>query len=161
VLIAGLLVGSNATASPEFQLEMAYDQSRPDLGPGQLLLLLAVGRAIDKGHRHLSFMQNSAYYKQRWAAEPIDVVNVQLIRRLCRHNFSASLGELRRKLTGRLQRENRVTIEGKQFAEQTKNALTFAATNQVRARTRFGSHDLRWDWRLPARSRESSRVFSL
>jgi CelD/BcsL family acetyltransferase involved in cellulose biosynthesis len=138
VLIAGLLVGSNATASPEFHgawcLEMAYDQSRAELGPGQLLLLLAVGRAIDKGHRHLSFMQNFAYYKHRWAAEPIDVVNVQLIRRLCRHNLLASLGELRRKLTGRQQRENRFTIEGNEFAEQTKNALTFPATNQPRAR---------------------------
>ena len=124
--------------SPEFhgawRLEMAYDPSRADLGPGQLLLLLAVGRAIDKGHRHLSFMQNFSYYKHRWAAEPIDVVNVQLIRRLSRHNFFASLGELRRTLTVRPQRENRVTIEADEFAEQTKNALTLPSTNQVRAR---------------------------
>jgi hypothetical protein len=138
VLIAGLLVGSNATASPEFHgawcLEMAYDQSRADLGPGQLLLLLAVGRAIDKGHRNLSFMQNFAYYKHRWAAGPIDVVNVQLIRRLSRHNFFASLGELKRKLTGRKQRENRLAIEGNEVADHTKNALILPTINQVRAR---------------------------
>jgi hypothetical protein len=139
VLIAGLLVGSNATASTEFHgawcLETAYDQSRADLGPGQLLLLLAVGRAIDKGHRHLSLLQNFAYFKHRWAAEPIDVVNVQLIRRLSLHNLFASLGELRRKLPRRQQqRADSVTTEGNESPEQTKAALPFTATDQVRAR---------------------------
>jgi hypothetical protein len=139
VLIAGLLVGSNATTSPEFHdawcLETAYDQSRADLGPGQLLLLLAVGRAIDKGHRHLSLLQNFAYFKHRWAAEPIGVVNVQLIRRLSLHNLFASLGELRRKLPGRQQqRADSVTTEGNESPEQTKTELAFAATDQVRAR---------------------------
>jgi CelD/BcsL family acetyltransferase involved in cellulose biosynthesis len=147
VLIAGLLVGSNASASPEFHrawcLEMAYDQSRADLGPGQLLLLLAVGRAIEKGHRYLSFLQNFAYFKHRWAADPIDVVNVQLIRRLSRHNFFASLGELRRKLPGRRpqptdpkrrpQSADSVTTEGDESPEQSKTALAFAP-DQVRAR---------------------------
>jgi len=60
VLIAGLLLGSNTAASPDnhgaWCLEMAYDQSRAALGPGQLLLLLAVGQAIEKGHKHLNFM---------------------------------------------------------------------------------------------------------
>ena len=99
VLIAALLTGANATAAPESHgawcLEMAYDQCRADLGPGQLLLLLAVGEAIDKGHAHLSFMQQFAYYKHRWGAQPIDVVNVQVIRRASLHNIRAWLGELR------------------------------------------------------------------
>ena len=102
VLIAGLIVGSNATASPQCHgawcLEMAYDQTRADLGPGQLLLLLAVGQAIEKGHSHLSFMQNFAYYKHRWGAEPINVVNVQVIRRASLHNVRARLGEIKRSL---------------------------------------------------------------
>ena len=138
VLIAGLLVGSNASASPGFHgawcLETAYDQSRADLGPGQLLLLLAVGRAIDKGHKNLSFMQNFAYFKHRWAAEPIEVVNVQLIRRLSRHNFFASLGELKRKWPGRQQDADIVTTDGSDAPEQTRNAAALSETDQVRAR---------------------------
>ena len=102
VLIAGLLIGSNASASPDnhgaWCLEMAYDQSLANLGPGQLLLLLAVGMAIEKSHRYLNFMQQFAYYKHRWAAEPIHVVNVQLIRCLSLHNASAYLGVAKRKL---------------------------------------------------------------
>jgi CelD/BcsL family acetyltransferase involved in cellulose biosynthesis len=101
-LIAGLLIGSNASASPDnhgaWCLEMAYDQSLANLGSGQLLLLLAVGMAIEKSHRYLNFMQNFAYYKHRWAAEPIHVVNVQLIRCLSLHNASAYLGVAKRKL---------------------------------------------------------------
>jgi hypothetical protein len=100
-LIAGLLVGSNQTASPGFHgawcLEMAYDQSQAELGPGQLLLLLAVAEAIRRGDRHLSFMQNFSYYKHRWKAEAIEAVSVQLIRRASLQNVRASLGELKKR----------------------------------------------------------------
>jgi hypothetical protein len=41
-------------------------------------------------------MQNFADYKHRWSADQIDVVNVQVIRRLSLHNTRASLGDLRR-----------------------------------------------------------------
>jgi hypothetical protein len=76
---------------------MAYDQSRAELGPGQLLLLLAVGEAISRGDQLLNFMQNFAYYKHRWKAEPIEAVSVQLIRRASLHNVRASLGELKQR----------------------------------------------------------------
>jgi hypothetical protein len=54
--------------------------------------------AIEKSHRFLNFMQNFAYYKHRWAAEPIHVVCIQLIRCLSLHNASAYLGVAKRKL---------------------------------------------------------------
>jgi Acetyltransferase (GNAT) domain len=102
VLIAGLLIGSNRTASPtgygSWCLEMAYDDSRSELGPGQLLLLLAMGEAIRRGDRFLNYMQNFAYYKHRWGAEPIEVVNVQLLRRASLHSVRASIGELKKRL---------------------------------------------------------------
>jgi len=100
VLIAGLIVGSNVTASPKrhggWCLEMAYDRSRADLGPGQLLLLLAIGQAIERGDEFLNFMQNFAYYKHRWKAEPIDVIDIQVIRRMSFHSLRTSLGDLKR-----------------------------------------------------------------
>ncbi|HEY1724750.1 MAG TPA: GNAT family N-acetyltransferase, partial [Steroidobacteraceae bacterium] len=101
-LIAGLLVGSNGTSAPACHgawcLEMAYDQSRADLGPGQLLLILAAGEAIGRGDGFLNFLQNFAYYKHRWNAEPIEAISVQLIRRASVHNLRAWLGDLKRRL---------------------------------------------------------------
>ena len=100
VLVAGLLVGSNETASPArhgaWCLEMAYDRTRADLGPGQLLLLLAVGEALARRHGFLNFLQNFAYYKHRWGAEALDVVNLQLVRRFSPHDGRARIGDLRR-----------------------------------------------------------------
>src|SRR5438094_963951 len=84
LLVARLLIGSNESQSPgrhgAWCLEMAYDKSRAELGPGQMLLLTAVGEALGRGDRFLNFLQNFAYYKHRWGAELIDVANVQLIR---------------------------------------------------------------------------------
>jgi Acetyltransferase (GNAT) domain len=101
VLVAGLIVGSNTGVSPNQQgawcLEMAYDKSLADLGPGQLLLLIAVGEAIHRGDRFLNFLQMFAYYKHRWKAEPIDVVNVQLLRRFSLLDARGLAGELKRK----------------------------------------------------------------
>jgi CelD/BcsL family acetyltransferase involved in cellulose biosynthesis len=140
VLIAGLIYGSNATASPDYHgawcLEMAYDQSRAELGPGQLLLLLAVGQAIEKGHRHLNFMQNFAYFKHRWAAEPINVVNVRLIRRMSLRNVSTALGDLRRKMRARHERmDPGAAPEGHGPAEKERaDRPALAAANEDRAR---------------------------
>ena len=100
ILVAGLLIGSNQASAPErhgaWCLEMAYDRTHADLGPGQMLLLLAVGEALARRDRFLNFLQNFAYYKHRWGAEPIDVVNVQLIRRFTPHDARARVGDLRR-----------------------------------------------------------------
>ena len=91
VLIAGLMLGSNASASPlrhgAWCLEMAYDKSWAGLGSAQLLLLLAVKCSIERGHSHLSFMQNFSHFKHRWGARPIEVVNVALIRRATLRNL--------------------------------------------------------------------------
>jgi hypothetical protein len=102
VLVAGLIVGDNSSDSPRLSgawcLEMAYDAARASLGPGQVLLLLAVAEGIRRGNRFLNLLQMFAYYKHRWKAEPIEVVNVQLIRRFSLHNVRATLGDLKRRL---------------------------------------------------------------
>ena len=102
VLVASQITGGNAAAAPgrhgTWLLETAYDQYYGELGPGSLVLLLAVGEAIRRGDRHLNFMQNFAYYKHRWGADPVDVVSVQVIRRRSLHNARALLGDARRRL---------------------------------------------------------------
>jgi hypothetical protein len=97
VLIAGLMLGSTCSGFPRSSgawcLEMAYDESRAELGPAQLLLLLAVKFAIEGGHAHLSFMQNFSHFKHRWGAQPIEVWNVRLIRRATLRNLMIRVRE--------------------------------------------------------------------
>lgn len=109
VLVAGLIVASDRLANPlrrgAWFLEMAYDQARADLGPGQLLLLLGVGQALDRGERFVNFMQNFAYYKHRWGAALVPVVSVQLIRQTSLHNARGLAGELGRYLLAKVKRK--------------------------------------------------------
>jgi hypothetical protein len=102
VLVAGLLSGSNSKAAPAHHgswcLEMAYDRTRAELGPGQLLLLVAMGEAIGRGDRFLNYLQNFAYYKHRWGAKSIPVANVQLLRKLSAHYLRATVGDLVKRL---------------------------------------------------------------
>jgi hypothetical protein len=108
VLVAGLIVASDPPGKAERRgawfLEMAYDQSKADLGPGQLLLLLGVGQALDRGEKFVNFMQNFAYYKHRWGAALVPAVSVQLIRRVSLHNARALLGELGKQVLAKLRR---------------------------------------------------------
>jgi hypothetical protein len=113
VLVAGLMTGSSPRQSGSepgtWCLEMAYDQSHADLGPAQLLLLLAVGHAIESNRSHLSFMQNFSYFKHRWGAQPIEVSNVALVRRNSLRHLLAALRDrfhaLRKHRHGDLQRD--------------------------------------------------------
>jgi hypothetical protein len=111
VLVAGLIVGSDLIGNPDRRgawfLEMAYDQSRADLGPGQLLLLLGVGQALERGEKFVNFLQNFAYYKHRWGAAIVPVVSVQLIRRMSLHNARAVLGEIGRYWLAKVRRTKR------------------------------------------------------
>jgi hypothetical protein len=113
VLIAGMLTGSNAFASPanhsEWCLEIAYDRSQAELGPGHLVLLAAVGRSIADGHRTINFMHKFGYYKHRWSAMPIEISKLQLIRRVSLRNARAVLGDWKR---NRMARRNLPTEIG-------------------------------------------------
>jgi CelD/BcsL family acetyltransferase involved in cellulose biosynthesis len=139
VLMAGLIAASDRLGNPDRRgawfLEMAYDQSRADLGPGQLLLLLGVGEALGRGEKFVNFLQNYAYYKHRWGAALVPVVNVQLIRRVSLHNARASLGEMYKSLLAKVRRTRHresTAADGKQHGEQLASSVT--PPDLVRAR---------------------------
>ncbi len=79
VLIAALVNGHFGDRT--WCQEMAFDESYAHLGPGQLLLLLTMGDAIARRQRSVNFFQLHGYFKKRWLADEIAVVNVQLLRR--------------------------------------------------------------------------------
>ena len=94
-MVAGLLCASHGQGS--WALEMAYDETHADLGPGQLLLLLATALALERRHHFFNFLQSYGYYKQRWGADSVEVVNVQLIRRPGLHHLKGVVGDWNRR----------------------------------------------------------------
>jgi Acetyltransferase (GNAT) domain len=91
VLIAALINGRFGDRM--WSMEMAFDESFNELGPGQLLLLLAVMDGLDKQCRSLNFFQLHGYFKRRWLAHELPVVNVQLIRRPSLHDVRGLGGD--------------------------------------------------------------------
>ncbi len=133
ILIAGLIGVSNA-ASPAhggWCLEMSYDQAHAALGPGQLLLLLATGEALARGDGFLNFLHNFAYFKHRWGASEIEVVNVQLIRRVSVHNVRATAGDAKRWWLG--------AEGGCEFRSGSSPAFRTRCERRRRARRREGA----------------------
>ncbi len=91
VLIAALINGRFGDRM--WSMEMAFDESFNELGPGQLLLLLAVMDGLNKKCRSLNFFQLHGYFKRRWLADELAVVNVQLIRRPSLHDVRGLGGD--------------------------------------------------------------------
>jgi len=138
ILVAGLIVGATAAPSSDphgaWCLEMAYDRSLASLGPGHLLLLLEVAQAIERGDRWLNFMQNFAYYKHRWGARSIEVVNVQIIRRASLHNVRAAAGELGRRFLRAGAAAARHAVSDQESGRAAARAATVTAPERERAR---------------------------
>jgi Acetyltransferase (GNAT) domain len=100
VLIAALINGR--FEGRMWSMEMAFDESWNEVGPGQLLLLLAVMDGIEKQCRSLNFFQLHGYFKRRWLAEELPVVNVQLIRRPSLHDIRGLGGDAVRRTKTRM-----------------------------------------------------------
>jgi hypothetical protein len=95
-LIAGLYNG--AFGDRMWCQEMAFDEHYAHLGPGQLLLLLTIGDAISRRCRSVNFFQLHGYFKKRWLADEIAVVNVQMLRRPGPYDAKGVLGDVRRSI---------------------------------------------------------------
>jgi hypothetical protein len=91
VLIAALINGRFGDRM--WSMEMAFDESFDALGPGQLLLLLAVMDGLEKRCKSLNFFQMHGYFKRRWLADELPVANVQILRRPSLHDVKGLTGD--------------------------------------------------------------------
>lgn len=143
-LIGALLTGDNAATVPGrhgcWLLETAYDNGCAQLGPGNLLLLLAAGEALARGGRQLHFMQNFAYYKHRWGATATEVVSVQLVRRSSLHGIRAMLGDARRRFRAA---RTRHAVSGAAVAAPSAESTEFATQRSLAGRRSAAAGDQR------------------
>ncbi len=94
--IAAMLSG--AFAGSLYGLEMCFDDDHEDLGPGHLLTLMAMRRAIEGKYRAFNFNGNYAYYKSKMGGVVTETTAVQIYKVGSVPWLKARAGELERKL---------------------------------------------------------------
>lgn len=107
VPIAGLLSLRNAGVA--YGMETAFDERCARFAPGNLLFLLVLRDAYERGLRALDLLSNYAYYKSQWGATVTESQAVQAYRRFSRYHLRATIGELRRRLFGAAPQQNEAT----------------------------------------------------
>jgi CelD/BcsL family acetyltransferase involved in cellulose biosynthesis len=80
--------------------ETTFDEAAGDLGPGNLLWVLTVGDAIERGHASMNLLGDFAYYKARWGARVVATRTLQIFRTGTPAWARARAGEVRRFLLG-------------------------------------------------------------
>ena len=87
-----------------FAMETCYDEKYGADGPGNLMLLLAVHRALQLRVSELSLHGHFEYYKHRWLAETVETNDVRILRRGSIPHARAIGGAALRKIRGEADR---------------------------------------------------------
>jgi CelD/BcsL family acetyltransferase involved in cellulose biosynthesis len=88
-----------------FAMETCYDESYAKVGPGNLLLFMAVARALRVGASELGLHGHFDYYKHRWLAESLNTRDIRIVRKGSFPHLRLSAGRIIRKLLGQNSRE--------------------------------------------------------
>lgn len=88
-----------------FAMETCYDERHALLGPGNLMLFLAVARAIKLGATELGLHGHFDYYKHRWLGDTINTRDIRIQRKGSVPHLRASVGRLLLRLRGEAEKE--------------------------------------------------------
>lgn len=99
VPVAGLI--SMSLGSSSFLMETCYDERFAEFSPSNLLILLAVERAIRTGINEVSLHGHFDYYKHRWLAAMVETCDVRVVRPASVPHLRTQLGVVARRMARR------------------------------------------------------------
>lgn len=88
-----------------FAMETCYDETYGDFGPGNLMLLLAVHRALELQVDEISLHGHFEYYKHRWLADTLETRDVRILRKGSVPHARAVAGAALRRVRGEADRK--------------------------------------------------------
>ncbi len=92
--LAGIVNGRSRNRL--YALQIAYDEEQRDNGPGVLMLLWSMKRAIEEKLEAFHLLHGSSYYKTRWLADITSTRSMQYFRFGTAAHLRARMGEARR-----------------------------------------------------------------
>ncbi|HSI04714.1 MAG TPA: GNAT family N-acetyltransferase, partial [Myxococcota bacterium] len=132
--IAGIVNGRHERNL--YALQIVYDEDFRDNGPGVLMLLWSMKRAIEQKLSAYHLLHGSAYYKTRWLADVTSTESMQYFRVGTAAHLRARLGEARRWM-GSLQPEAfaalKYNLDKRRVLTQSRPALSAEAHETSRA----------------------------
>jgi hypothetical protein len=142
--IAGMFAGAFATTL--YGLEMCFDREYEDLGPGHLLTLMTMRRAIEGGYRAFNFNGNYSYYKAKMGGVVTETEAVQIYKVGTIPWIKARAGELQRRLHPPVEEEHRYNSDRRRVEGESegkpKEAPHRSARIEERERTRVALEKL-------------------
>jgi CelD/BcsL family acetyltransferase involved in cellulose biosynthesis len=123
-----------------FAMETCYDETYGDCGPGNLMLLLAVRRALELQVDEISLHGHFEYYKHRWQAETLETSDVRILRKGSVPHARAVAGAALRRVRGEADRK--VGIPLGQPERSREGSYQKAPPRSVALAAKLRSHSL-------------------
>jgi CelD/BcsL family acetyltransferase involved in cellulose biosynthesis len=121
-----------------FAMETCYDEAYSDYGPGHLMLLLAVRRALELHVDEISLHGHFEYYKHRWLAKTLETSNVRILRRGSVPHTRAVAGAALRRLRG--EGDRKIGIPRGRPERAQEGSLVKQPPRSVALAAKLGSH---------------------
>lgn len=139
VPVAGLI--SMSLGSSSVLMETCYDERFAELSPSNLLIFLAVERAIRAGNSEVSLHGHFDYYKHRWLAEMVETCDVRLVRPASVPHLRTRVGALARRVVRGGERTSAIPSGHRENPAMLPSHWQSEALEAVRAHPAVGRFD--------------------
>lgn len=130
--IAGMFAG--AFSSTLYGLEMCFDREYEDLGPGHLLTLVTMRRAIAGGYRAFNFNSNYSYYKSKMGGVVTETSAIQIYKVGTIPWLKARAGEIKRRLQPPVVEEQRFNVDKRRVEGEGEREAQGERSPRIRER---------------------------
>ena len=128
-----------------FAMETCFDETYGDCGPGNLMLLLAVHRALDLQVEEISLHGHFEYYKHRWQAETLETRDVRILRKGSVPHARAVAGAALRRIRGEADRKIGIPLGQPQRSQESSHHKEPPRSVELAAKLRSHSMVTRLD----------------
>jgi CelD/BcsL family acetyltransferase involved in cellulose biosynthesis len=145
LLLSGVAIAAQISmhyCDRTFAMETCYDGRFEDLGPGNLMLFLAISRSIRLGVVEMSLHGHFDYYKHRWLGQSLATRDIRILRRGSVPHAGALVGEALRRMRGQSERPIGIPAGHREHAAQGLRSPRPPSPHAIERAAKLGAHPL-------------------